>query len=66
MQQNSPLSSHGVKSLKVALGALRERGIDPADCLAGTGVSNDDLNRPELRVTLQQEVVFYRNVSKTR
>ncbi len=64
MQQNSPLSSHGVKSLKVALGALRERDIDPADCLAGTGVSNDDLNRPELRVTLQQEVVFYRNVMR--
>lgn len=60
--QHSALSSHGVKSLKVALGALHERGIEAAACLAGTGVSGDDLNRPELRVSLQQEVVFYRNV----
>lgn len=64
MQQNPPLSSHGVKSLKVALGALQERGIAADDCLAGTGVSSDDLNRPELRVSLQQEVAFYRNVMR--
>ena len=62
MQQKPSLSSHGVKSLRVALRALHERGIPAADCLAGTGVAEEDLYRSELRVSLQQEFVFYRNV----
>ncbi len=56
------LSSHGVKSLKVAIGLLQSRGIATRDCLRGTGVAEADLGNLDLRIGLQQELTFYRNI----
>jgi len=56
------LSSHGVKSLKVAVGLLRSRGIAARQCLRGTGVTETDLGNPDVRIALEQELTFYRNV----
>lgn len=62
MDNRRVLDSHGAKSLKVALGLLNARGFGTADCLRGTGVSPDDLDSPDARVSLAQEFIFYRNV----
>jgi AraC-like DNA-binding protein len=56
------LSSHGVKSLKVALAALAPRGASVSACVRGTGIAEADLDDPDLRIGLAQELAFYRNV----
>ncbi len=62
MRAQRVLSTHGARSLRVALGLLQRRGFEAVDCLRGTGVSRADLDRAEARVSLGQELVFYRNV----
>lgn len=56
------LSSHGVTSLKVASALLHARGIGLRNCLVGTGVTERDLVNPDLRIGLEQELVFHRNL----
>lgn len=56
------LSSHSVKGFKVVLSLLQARGISTRGCLKGTGVSEQDLASADARVSLQQELVFYRNI----
>lgn len=60
--RNQSLSSHGVKGLKVVLNLLHARGVSIRGCLKGTGVSEHHLASPDIRVNLQQELVFYRNI----
>lgn len=62
MRQERVLPAHGAKSLKVALGLLERLGLGVRACLSGTGVDGSDLESPDARVTLAQELVFYRIV----
>lgn len=43
------------------MGVLEELGYDRRRCLRGTGVPLSQLEDPQARMTLQQELVFYRN-----
>lgn len=61
MGQARVLPSHGAKSLKVAMGLLERLGFSARACLRGTGVDGAVLDSPDARVTLAQELVFYRN-----
>lgn len=56
------LATHGVKSLRVASNVLRTRGIAVRDCLRGTGIDEAALSDPDVRISLEQELRFHRNV----
>lgn len=53
---------HPASSLALALALIRADGHDAASCLRGTGLSLDDLEQVGQTVSLEQEIVFYRNL----
>jgi AraC-like DNA-binding protein len=55
------LPPHPVRSLLPALGVMEEMGFDPQACLKGSGLTLAQLEDPNARMSLQQELVFYRN-----
>jgi AraC-like DNA-binding protein len=55
------LLPHPVRSLLPALSVMEELGHERQQCLRGTGIMLSDLEDPEARMTLQQELAFYRN-----
>jgi hypothetical protein len=57
-----PASSHHAKGLLAALQAVKSLGIDPADCLAGTGLNGEQLLLEDASVTMEQEFTIYRNI----
>jgi len=52
---------HAAKSLEPALEVLARLGFSKRACLKGTGILLSQLERPESRLTFQQELAFYRN-----
>ena len=52
---------HSARSLLPALQVLEEMGFGRRTCLKGTGILLRQLDDPRARVTLRQELVFYRN-----
>ena len=52
---------HAAKSLEPPLEVLARMGFGRRTCLKGTGVLVSQLDRPESRLTFQQELAFYRN-----
>ncbi len=55
------LPPHPVRSLLPALGVMEALGFDRQACLRGTGILVSQLEQPDERMTLQQELTFYRN-----
>lgn len=57
-------TSHHIKAISPALGAMQTMGFSAADCLRDTGLRESDLLRPttELGFTLEQEFQFHRNL----
>jgi AraC-like DNA-binding protein len=55
------LPQHTVRSLLPALGVMEALEFDRQACLKGTGILLSQLEDPEVRMTLQQELTFYRN-----
>ena len=57
-------TSHHIKAISPALGAMQTMGFSAADCLRSTGLQESDLQRPstELGFTLEQEFQFHRNL----
>ena len=55
------LSAHPVRSLLPALGVMIELGFDSQACLKGTGILLSQLDDANARMSLQQELGFYRN-----
>jgi AraC-like DNA-binding protein len=53
---------HPVRSLLPALGVAAEMGFDPPACLKGTGILLSQLDDANARMSLQQELAFYRNL----
>ena len=55
------LPPHPARSLLPALGVMETLGFDRQACLKGTGILLSDLENADVRMTLQQELAFYRN-----
>ena len=55
------LPQHPAKVLLPPLEVMEALGYEPEHCLSGTGVSVRQMNDPNARITLQQELRFYRN-----
>ena len=55
------LPPHPVRSLLPALGVMEELGFDRQACLKGSGILISELESAEARMSLQQELIFYRN-----
>lgn len=55
------LPPHPVRSLLPALGVMAELGFDHQTCLKGTGILLSQLEDGNARMSLQQELAFYRN-----
>ena len=55
------LPPHPVRSLLPALGVMEELGFERQACLKGTGLLLSQLDSPDARMSLQQELAFYRN-----
>ena len=58
------LPPHPVRSLLPALGVMAELGFDSQVCLKGTGILLSQLGDSDARMSLQQELAFYRNALK--
>ncbi len=56
------LLPHPARALLPALGVMESLGHDGQACLKGTGILSSELTNPEAKMTLQQELAFYRNV----
>lgn len=56
------LQTHGMRTLHAPIKMLEEQGFSAADCLKGTGISEQTLLDTEAQVSLQQELAVYRNV----
>jgi AraC-like DNA-binding protein len=56
------LPHHPVRSLLPALGLMEEMRFDRQVCLKGTGILVSQLEDDDTRITLQQELAFYRNL----
>lgn len=56
------LPPHPVRSLLPALGVMEELGFARQACLKGTGILVSQLEDADIRITLQQELSFYRNL----
>ena len=56
------LPPHPIRSLSPVLGVMETMGFDRQVCLKGTGIMLSQLNDAEARMTLQQELTFYRNI----
>ncbi len=52
---------HPVRSLLPPLGVMESLGFDRQACLRGTGILLSQCEDAEARITLQQELTFYRN-----
>jgi AraC-like DNA-binding protein len=55
------LSPHPVRSLLPALGVMNDLGYDSQACLKGSGILLSQLDDANARMSLQQELAFYRN-----
>lgn len=55
------LPPHPVRSLLPALGVMTQLGYDSQTCLRGTGILLSQLGDGNARMSLQQELAFYRN-----
>ena len=55
------LPPHSVRSLMPPLGVLEAMGFGRQDCLRGTGILVSQLEDENVRMTLQQQLAFYRN-----
>lgn len=55
------LPPHPVRSLLPALGVMESLGHGVQACLQGSGILLSQLEETDARMTLQQELVFYRN-----
>jgi AraC-like DNA-binding protein len=55
------LPAHTIRSLLPPLGVMEELGFSREACLHGTGISARQLEDPEARMTLRQELTLYRN-----
>jgi AraC-like DNA-binding protein len=55
------LPPHPVRSLLPPLGVMEAMGFNHQACLRGTGILLSQLEDAEARMTLQQELTFYRN-----
>jgi AraC-like DNA-binding protein len=55
------LHPHPVRSLLPAMGVMEHLGFDRQTCLKGTGILLSQLEDADARMTLQQELGFYRN-----
>ena len=55
------LPPHPVRSLLPALGVMEGLGFDRQTCLKGTGILTAQLDSADARMSLQQELAFYRN-----
>lgn len=56
------LPPHPVRSLLPALGVMEKLGFEPQACLKGTGILLSQLDDANARMSLQQELAFYRNM----
>jgi AraC-like DNA-binding protein len=56
------LPQHPTRALMPPLAVMESLGYDSRACLAGTGVTTSQLNDPGSRISLQQELRFYRNI----
>lgn len=55
------LPPHPVRSLLPPLSVMEALGFNRQACLRGTGIRLSQLEDPEAKMTLQQELAFYRN-----
>lgn len=55
------LPPHPVRSLLPPLGVMEALGFDHQACLKGTGILLSQLDNADARMSLQQELAFYRN-----
>ena len=55
------LPPHPVRSLLPALGVMNDLGYDSQACLKGSGILLSQLHNANARMSLQQELAFYRN-----
>lgn len=55
------LTPHPVRSLLPPLGVMEALGFERQTLLRGTGILLSQVEDPEKRITLQQELAFYRN-----
>jgi hypothetical protein len=55
------LPPHPVRSLLPALGVMNDLGYDSQACLKGSGILLSQLDNANARMSLQQELAFYRN-----
>ena len=55
------LPPHPVRSLLPVLGVMEKLGFDRQVCLKGTGLLLSQLESADARMSLQQELAFYRN-----
>lgn len=58
----SDLPPHPARALLLPLAVMGRLGYEPSQCLAGTGLSESELQDPGARLPLRQELRFYRNV----
>lgn len=57
----SDLPQHPTRALLPPLGVMESLGFSPQACLAGTNIGVSELDDPGARISLQQELRFYRN-----
>ena len=53
---------HHIKAIRPALNVMTRLGFSVEQCLHGTGLQMDDLERPETRLTREQEWQFHRQL----
>lgn len=54
--------AHYRKGMRAVVELLQAQDYDPEDCLQGLGFKPDALESDELRLSLEQEYAFYRNI----
>lgn len=62
--KNAKLSGidHHIKGLRPALQTMAELGFSHDQCLEGTGINEQQLNNPDMGISLEQEFAFYRRL----
>ena len=53
------LPAHPARTLLLPLEVMVQLGYDPQECLRGTGVHSHQLQDPNARISLHQELRFY-------
>jgi AraC-like DNA-binding protein len=53
---------HHIKGLRPALQVMTELGFSHEECLAGTDIKDEQLNNPDMGISLEQEFAFYRRL----